>query len=283
MLCMQDHTFEGYSCNGDGDGVSDTAPQKSPTNTCSSTISDTDTCPDQDNLPDPVHNYMNYVDDPCAHSFTPGQALKSHITWQLVRADANKVYTPSPNMVPTTSPADQITAFPTRGLRPDGDRNRPDRDRIRDDVERTRPPLEIIVEDTINCPAVWPGDGTVCVMIDGFNRKKCIYYEYSADSICTCTSKDLFWTCVHGPDYQDDDFAAGLDLSNSEDSNDGNFTLNIEDIADFSISTTTDAISDEETTSVLSLTGQTEQTDETLNEIPVLSLLSDGRTFDRVP
>jgi hypothetical protein len=71
-------------------------------------------------------------------------------------------------------------------------------------VTPTPPLAETVVEDTINCPAVWPGTNTDCVMIAGYNRKKCIYYEYSADSICTCGVGDpnpeaLKWTCVNGP------------------------------------------------------------------------------------
>ena len=58
---------------------------------------------------------------------------------------------------------------------------------------------DAIVEDTINCPALWPGNGTDCVMIEGYNRKKCIYYEYSADSICSCSVERPIWRCVNGP------------------------------------------------------------------------------------
>lgn len=277
-----DHTFSGYSCSGDGDGVSDTAPQKNPTHTCSSEISEVDTCPDDD-FPDPVHNYMNYVDDPCMHSFTPGQALKSHLTWEMARAEGTRLYTSSPTQRPIPSlPTSQYTPYPTRGLR-NRDRDR-DRDRIREDILRTRRPLDISLEDTINCPAVWPGDGAVCVMIDGFSRKKCIYYEYGADSICTCSLSDPFWTCVNGPDLTDDDFT-NIDIGNSEDMS--NVTVDIESIPDIDsifdlgINTNGETTPADEETSDLSLTENT--ADETPDETPALSLLGGGDTLDRIP
>jgi len=64
------------------------------------------------------------------------------------------------------------------------------------------PPIDPIsvVEDTTNCPALWPGTDTDCVMVGGFDRKKCVYYEYSADSICTCSSPQHIWLCEDGPD-----------------------------------------------------------------------------------
>lgn len=53
--------------------------------------------------------------------------------------------------------------------------------------------------DDYHCPALWPGSREPCVMVDGFNRKKCVYHEYSADSICTCSDEQLIWSCVNGP------------------------------------------------------------------------------------
>ena len=224
---------------------------------------------------------MNYVDDPCMHSFTPGQALKSHLTWQMARADGAIQYTSSPTERPIPSPTtSQFTPFPTRGLR---NRDR-DRERIREDILRTRPPLNIVLEDTINCPALWPGDGTLCVMIDGFNRKKCVYYEYGADSICTCSLSQPFWTCVNGPDFTDDDFA-NIETNNSEDV--GNVTVDvtvdIETTADIdsifdieSINTNAEETPEDETP-VLSLT------EKAVDEIPALSLIGGGDAIDRIP
>jgi len=225
-----DHTFRGYDCKGNGDGVSDTPPQGSPTGgsvNCSAPVEDyPDTCPG-DEFPDPIHNYMNY--GPCMSEFTPGQALKCHITWELARKaqgddlqntlpwedvvvpeEPINVVITAPTNTPATSPnlntpvvLTPPTPSPTRGLRdPQVERqlqSRPDTDRLRPQPNRLRPtmpPTEPILEDTKNCPAMWPGDGTECVMVRGFNRKKCIYYEYSADSICTCSIEDPFWTCV---------------------------------------------------------------------------------------
>lgn len=57
-----------------------------------------------------------------------------------------------------------------------------------------------MVWDTLNCPALWPFSGTTCVMLEGFDYKYCVYYEYSADSICTCRKDELLWVCQNGPE-----------------------------------------------------------------------------------
>lgn len=117
-------------------------------------------------------------------------------------------------------------------------------------------------------------------MIDGFNRKKCIYYEYGADSICTCSISEPFWTCVNGPDFTDDDLS-NIDISNTEDV--GNVTVDIETIPDidsiFDIESinTNDEASPENATSVLSLT------EDTVDETPSLSLLGGSDALDRIP
>ena len=121
-------------------------------------------------------------------------------------------------------------------------------------------------------------------MIDGFSRKKCIYYEYGADSICTCSLSDPFWTCVNGPDLTDDDFT-NIDIGNSEDMS--NVTVDIESIPDIDsifdlgINTNGETTPADEETSDLSLTENT--ADETPDETPALSLLGGGDTLDRIP
>jgi len=61
------HTFYG-GCDGDGDGVDDTPPEKIPAQGCPV---NRDTCPGGG--PDPVHNYMDYADDCCMDTFTQEQ------------------------------------------------------------------------------------------------------------------------------------------------------------------------------------------------------------------
>ena len=65
------HTFDN-GCNAPGDYVNDTPYQDDGNNiyTCNPNL---DTCPNQLGT-DPVHNYMNYVDDACLTEFTNGQS-----------------------------------------------------------------------------------------------------------------------------------------------------------------------------------------------------------------
>ncbi len=72
------HTFDG-GCTTPGDYVDDTPQQHDGNNifNCNETL---DTCP-SDPGNDPVHNYMNYTDDPCLFEFTLGQF--DRVNWAL--------------------------------------------------------------------------------------------------------------------------------------------------------------------------------------------------------
>ena len=82
------HTFEGYSCSGSGDFVSDTPAHKTENFFCDS---NSDTCPSVP-LKDPIHNYMNYTPDACMTQFTNGQVARIDWAMQTYRPTMSALY-----------------------------------------------------------------------------------------------------------------------------------------------------------------------------------------------
>jgi hypothetical protein len=88
------HTFEGGCVGGaGGDGVADTPAEAVPSFRCD----DRDTCPilEQNpadptgppvDLPDPIHNFMDYSYDACMFQFTPGQGARMIAAYRYYRS-----------------------------------------------------------------------------------------------------------------------------------------------------------------------------------------------------
>jgi hypothetical protein len=76
------HTFEGYTCEGDGDFIADTPAQSVSTDGCPAVAGDS--CPGLPGL-DNIHNIMDYSTDACYTGFSEGQVERMKNMWVLYR------------------------------------------------------------------------------------------------------------------------------------------------------------------------------------------------------
>jgi PKD repeat protein len=96
------HTFQGgcqgmtaSNCATSGDKVCDTPPVNAPNTGCP--VSTWNTCSESPDLPDDIHNYMDYVDESCMQGFTDGQNDRMLAQINMFRsnliASSNLIYT----------------------------------------------------------------------------------------------------------------------------------------------------------------------------------------------
>lgn len=96
------HTFQGgcqgmtaVNCSTDGDKVCDTPPVNAPNSGCPA--ASWNTCTETPDLPDDIHNYMDYVSESCMTGFTNGQNDRILAAINLFRfnlvSSSNLVYT----------------------------------------------------------------------------------------------------------------------------------------------------------------------------------------------
>ncbi|KAF2716810.1 zincin [Polychaeton citri CBS 116435] len=79
------HTFEGYSCSGNGDFISDTPMESSSTSGCPAKPAK-NSCGSSRPGVDPIHNYMDYSTDACYQAFTDQQVARMQNLWIQYRS-----------------------------------------------------------------------------------------------------------------------------------------------------------------------------------------------------
>lgn len=117
------HTFHescsginSLTCSNEGDRVCDTPPVNQPNFSC---LTNTDSCSEINNLPDDIHNFMDYGNDDCVNHFTTGQKNRMHAILALERRELftndNLIYTGtcgSENLITATFTASKYSICP---------------------------------------------------------------------------------------------------------------------------------------------------------------------------